>query len=535
MEEQKSTVKPVTPVTPVTAAKEAAPATQPATPTPATTEVKPAAPVTPAAPVKPAATTTQTAPATTEVKPAAPAATTPEKPAPAPVAPASTPAPVTPAPAAKEPETTPVKPAAPVAPVTAEPEKKEEAKPEVQTTVVKPATVQPVQAQTTEPAKKEETPAPVAPAPAEEPKKEEAPEALLVGNVAPTVQTVEVREELDTREEEAQAKINAEEKTIKQTEPNAKKEVKIKNPNAFNSDEKVLFKQKKQKESNPIIVLLVLAVLIVFAIFLPNISKYVYTLLNPSVTFAPVVQTPEAEEEGLKTDFRDFESGNLTLELNDLEFTNFVKTNTEDVYDITFTVINKADEVYLYGDHLYISFYSEKNQVLFQGMIYSYEPLASNGSVELSVVLNKNAYDNGTKFRIEQINPHDYPNARIEKQEEDYKILTCFYNNDVIEYYFKDSLLNIIKEKYTEDVATSYDYEGRKSKKYEEYLLLKEVAGIKSDFVESPTDFTIITEINLGATEFQELQGLKKYKYFKNNANANVVSFEIRSLGYTCS
>ena len=449
---------------------------------------------------------------TNPVSVATPTTTTPAAPASAtPTTPVATP--TTPAPAVAPVQAQPAAPAQPVAAVGG-----------VQPATVAPATPTPAPA-----------PAP-APTPAPAPAAVEVPEALLVGAVAPSVQTVEVREELDTRAEEEEGKKNAEEKKIQSkaiTGAETKKPLKIKNPNAFNSEEKVLFKQKPEKESNPIIVMLVIAILVVFAVFLPNISKYIYNLLNPGVVV--MQETPEPEQEEQQSAMFQLESGNQNIEINDLEFTNFVTTHEEDVYDLTFTLINKSEKPYLYDDHIYIAFYGEKENLLYRAYVYSYDVLGSNASTEMSVVTNKNVYENATQFRIEQIPTSKYPKAKIEKAEGEFKTLTCRYNNDLIVYYFKDSLLNKISEKYTEAKDTSFNYEGRKKLQYEKHLNLKDVTGITSDFIETPVDFTVLTNVNLGETDFQELQQLKIYKYFKNNANPDIVSFEIQALGYTCS
>ena len=479
-----------------------------ATPTTTTPAAQPVAKEATTQAVKPVTATTQpqqatnTQPATQPVaKPATPVATATAQPA----------------------QTTTTTQPAPVTPVTKVAPVTQESKP---AQPVQPANqaVQPVTATTTQPKAEETT--------------DTVPEALLVGAVAPTVEKIEVHEELDTRAEEEQAKKNAENNKIASKLPTGAKkqnEAKIKNPNAFNSEEKVLYKVKPEKESNPIIVVLVLLILGVFVVFLPNISNYIFNLINPAINFKPAPPPVEEEKETLSSEIKDFESGKLTIELNDLEFTNFVKTSTEDVYDVTFTMINKADEPYLYEDHLYISFYNEKENLIFQGLIFSYQVLGSNGSTDLSVITNRNVYENGRYFKIEQIKPNDYPTARIDQKEEEFKKLSCSYNNDTIVYYFKDDLLNKISEKYVENKETSFNFDGRKQEKYEEYLKLKTLKGVTTDFIETPIDFSVVTNINLGETEFQELQELKIYKYFKNNANPNTVAFEIQALGYTCS
>ncbi len=495
-------------------------ATTPAATT-ATPAPKPTTPTTTAAPVaKEAASTTQVVQPVATTKPEEKTTATEVKPAATTTAQQTTTAQTSVAPVTK------------VTPVTQE--KKEEpaaAQPAPAPTTapapqpVKTAGVTPVTAQAAQPEKKEET-------------TDTVPEALLVGAVAPTVQKIEVHEELDTRAEEEQAKKNAETNNIASnlaTGATKQKEAKIKNPNAFNSEEKVLYKIKPEKESNPIVVVLVLLILGVFIVFLPNISNYIYNLLNPALNFRQAPPPAEEENDTLSSEIKDFESGNLTIELNDLEFTNFVKTSTEDIYDVTFTMINKADEPYLFEDHLYISFYNEKESLLYQGLIFTYQVLGSNGSTELSVVTNKNVYENGRYFKIEQIKPNDYPTARIDQKEEEFKKLSCSYNNDTIVYYFKDDLLNKISEKYVENKDSGYNFEGRKQAKYDEYLKLKTLKGVTTDFIETPLDFSVVTNINLGETEFQELQEVKIYKYFKNNANPNTVAFEIQALGYTCS
>ena len=367
-------------------------------------------------------------------------------------------------------------------------------------------------------------PAPAAPAPTNE--------VVLTSTVEqiPTVSATETKTE--------SAETTTEENTLKPSAPEEKKEEKeakkivTKNPDAFNSSEQVLFTKKEEKESSPIMVFILLALFVAFIFFLPTINGYVQNWLHPSLHYAPPVA--EVEPEVKQSERHKFDEETLLVEVDELEFSNFVFTEEKGIYDLTFTLINKSEDPYLFENKLYFSFYNG-DKLLYRALIQSYEPLASLSTKEMSVITNKIVNDNADQFAIEYINESAYPEANIDKVEEEYNVLTCHYNNDEILYYFKDNLLTRIKETYTEEVATSYDYENIKSQKYSQHLVLKSTTGIDSTFVETDTYFTVINDITLGETDFQEFQKLQIYYFYKNNANKNVVAFETKALGYTCS
>jgi len=350
------------------------------------------------------------------------------------------------------------------------------------------------------------------------------------GSIAPTQASTEAPKEATTE--------NA---TEQPEEKKEHKEIKTKNPDAFNYQEQVLYTQEEEKESNPVIVAIILAILGLFIVFLPKINERIQGLLHPQVgriTVPPAPTPVQAESE--KTNLNG--DGYIKVEIDGLEFTNFVKAhNNVDKqlpddkveYDLTFTLINTSEDPYLFDKKLYIVFYNE-NRELMKSLVHSYEPLTGLGTTEMSVKTNKMVYDSADSIKIEYISEQDYPKAKIEKEENDFKILTCHYINDEVIYYFKDDLLNKIDEKYKASKSTTINYEKLKSTKYSEHLNLKSTKGVESTFVETDSDFTIINNITLGDTDYQEFNKLQHYYYFKNNANPDIVAYEVQALGYTC-
>ena len=300
--------------------------------------------------------------------------------------------------------------------------------------------------------------------------------------------------------------------------------------NAFNSQETVLYEIKEEKEGNPLIVLMFFVILIVFIFLLPSIStkvtEFVKTPTQKPVATAPVIE----EEEETKYELN---SSQIRATVDNLDFTNIVTSHQNDKYEINFTIINNGDEAYTFNKKYYIQFYDEE-KLVYRSLIYSYEPLASKASTEMSLIISQKAYDEATSFNIEEINQGKYPDVNITATEDGYNTLTCTYKNDEIKYYFKDKMLEKMKQTYIETTAST-SYQASKVNYQSLSQRYTQINGITSTFVESPTDFTLINEFDLANIQDKTLSDLQVYKYFNFRTKDSVISFEMAAIGYQCS
>lgn len=304
---------------------------------------------------------------------------------------------------------------------------------------------------------------------------------------------------------------------------------------SFNSEETIVYEMKPEKEANPIGVILFFIVIISFAFFLPDISKYIDNLKGTQAPSSNQNEKPSKEEQ--KDEDVVYYNLNETIKnakIDNLEFSNFVKTNKNNNYELTFTIINSGEEIFTYDKKYYFEFYNDESY-LSSSILHSYEPLAPKSATEFTIILPIKTYEKATKFSLVEKTVDDYPEVNLSNIEGEYKLLKCTYNNDKITYYFKDDYLETITNVYQELPSSTtftdnlYYYRNLVSK-------YNTIEGIESILIETPADgFTVKTTLTLSNVQGTSLTNLKEYKYFLYHEKSKVVKYEMISNGYTCS
>lgn len=328
--------------------------------------------------------------------------------------------------------------------------------------------------------------------------------------------------------EELEAQRKAEEK--------AEKAIKKENhERTFTRNEEVLYTEKEEKEGNPIVLLVIFAVIVSFVFLLPVINTNLRKIFGLDYSYfenkwSATPTAPQIQQETQKHSFKD---SSTRVEIGNLALTNFVTTKNDEKYEIDFTIINEGDESYIYDKKYYIVLYNDDN-LIYRALIHSYKPLASKAADELSLPITEFAYKRANGFELVEISETQYPEVEFVGQSDNYDLLTCTYNNDTMEYYFEDNMLIKVKEKYFEEKMESYTYQ----EDYEDYkgysYKYNQINGFESTFVETSEDFTMIATGNLNQIQDITMSDLKVYKFFKYRTNSRVVAFEMSALGYTC-
>ena len=308
----------------------------------------------------------------------------------------------------------------------------------------------------------------------------------------------------------------------------------------FNSQEKVVYKMKAEKDANPFGVILFFVILIAFALFLPKIvSKYGSIFEKKHNYFdkgstVPVEEKKEEEDEGTKDpDLHSFADPSI-IKKGDISFLNFVKSNNEGNYELAFTMMNDGDSIFDFNTKYYIEFYSGSVQVG-EKLIHSYDSIAPKAAAQFVIYINQNEYENSNNYKIVEKTVDDYPVATLTTEEGDYKTLTCVNGNNEIVYYFKEDVLEKINED-TKVPNTATNYAEELEKANLESSNLRAIDGIDSTVIETnQSGLDLKTTINLEEVPTTTLISLKKYKYFKYHEKASVVKYEAKGIGYTCS
>lgn len=331
------------------------------------------------------------------------------------------------------------------------------------------------------------------------------------------VPTSEVKKE----EKKVEVPVEAQTPRIKHTKP---KEV-------FNGEEKMLYEIKPEKESSPIVPALFFLILLATIISLPYISKKIsFNVQRPTTVETATTETEEEE-------FYYFNKSSVRVKIDELELTNFVKSNIDGEYRVTFNINNTSSKTYRFDKKYYIVFYNSQDEIVYYGLIHSYEGLGTKAAKSLTVKMNQKGYTESEKFKIREITSGSYPKISLTLSEGDYEVMVCTYGFDTIKYSFVDGELIKIYEVYKENSndANSYNFELNKSS----YKLLsnkyKSVENFSSIFVETDEEFSMINEFDLKTIPDATLTGLQTYRFFKYKESKNVVAFEMKAQGYLCN
>lgn len=357
---------------------------------------------------------------------------------------------------------------------------------------------------------------------------------------APVEQTASNVAEQKQQAPEQQVERTLSKKELKQQAKEAKKREKelkgsnYKNPEAFNSKEKVLFEAEEEKESNPLGTFIVFAILIVGLFMLPFAHKLLGTKPQKK-DYSQVynVGTVPVTQSNLPDKYV-FDSNQTSAGIGSLELKNFVKGESDTGYEIHFTIINNAEESYLFTEKYYMDFYEGENLV-YHALIHSYAGLQAKAAGEYTLEISERAYNRADSIRLVKTETHLYPSFELHDKEGDYSLLTCTYDKNTIVYYFKNEMLEKIRETYTNKNSTSDSYEADKYKQGKLMETYDAIDGINANFVDSPNEFTAQVDFALADVKDSDLSKLKRYRYFKYHEKANIIAYEMPAQGYICS
>lgn len=347
--------------------------------------------------------------------------------------------------------------------------------------------------------------------------------------VAPTQQIVETQPVANEQIQPVSETTPTEQTQNVVPQQNSEETRKKKNDN-FNSDEKIIYEMKQEVDGNPIIVILFLLGLFAFIFFLPIIADKTGGLikLNQNKN-KPVVtpSTPTNPEESKYFGFHD------EAEIGDLRLSNLITTNIDGEYALSFTIVNNGKSIYTFNKKYYVLLY-DNEKLIYRALIHSYEPIPSKGAIELKLLVNEKAYNEANKYSLEEIPEGKYPNRVMTQVEDEYDVLECTYQNDVIRYYFTDDELLKISETYKENNTNKY-YSELITENYNNSVKFNSIEGFDSTFVEYPTNFILSNQLDLNMIQDNTLSSLKTYKFFSFRENVKTVAFEMEAQGYKCS
>ena len=152
----------------------------------------------------------------------------------------------------------------------------------------------------------------------------------------------------------------------------------------------------------------------------------------------------------------------------------------------------------------------------------------------MTLPITKNAYNNADRFRLEELPTASYPEVKTVNVDGEYDVLTCTYNYNTIQYYFKERELYRLHDEYQESITNNNVYAEHKAKYEKDSNKYKTVDSISSIFVETEEDFRMINDFELKNLNDITMSKLRTYRFFRFKENIKTVSFEMEAQGYTC-
>lgn len=284
--------------------------------------------------------------------------------------------------------------------------------------------------------------------------------------------------------------------------------------------------KKKVSVFGMVWIFIIFIIFITGVIYLPEISAYINSYLNPEV----VVPSTPSKDNKKEDDTKDETSVKEYKIANDLEITeesfkisNFnIENNT-----IKFKITNLTNEVLELKDaHYFVNLYSDNKKLLQR--IYLQDILSPSSETDAAYDLS----DSSAKvISLVKISEEEYPSHIVTVPEEGVATLTCTKNYEKVEYLLNNNkvyVANLIYEVNTTDVNFNNLYNNYQTLQ----TTYNNIEGVSSNITLENGLLSFKTIINLSSVKSDTLNLKSVYPF---GTDAKVIYFEMTASGYTCS
>lgn len=284
--------------------------------------------------------------------------------------------------------------------------------------------------------------------------------------------------------------------------------------------------KKKANVFGMIWIFIIFIIFIAGVIYLPEISAYINSYLNPDV----VVPSTPSKDNKKEDDTKDETSVKEYKIANDLEITeesfkisNFnIENNT-----IKFKITNLTSEVLELKDaHYFVNLYSDNKKLLQR--IYLQDILSPSSETDAAYDLSDSS---ASIISLVKISEEEYPSHIVTVPEEGVATLTCTKNYEKVEYLLNNNkvyVANLIYEVNTTDVNFNNLYNNYQTLQ----TTYNNIEGVSSNITLENGLLNFKTIINLSSVKSDALNLKTIYPF---GTDAKVIYFEMTASGYTCS
>lgn len=284
--------------------------------------------------------------------------------------------------------------------------------------------------------------------------------------------------------------------------------------------------KKKANVFGMIWIFIIFIIFIAGVIYLPEISAYINSYLNPDVVVPNTPSKDNKKEDDTKdeTSVKEYKIANdLEIIEESFKISNFnIENNT-----IKFKITNLTSEVLELKDaHYFVNLYSDNKKLLQR--IYLQDILSPSSETDAAYDLS----DSSAKvISLVKISEEEYPSHIVTVPEEGVATLTCTKNYEKVEYLLNNNkvyVANLIYEVNTTDVNFNNLYNNYQTLQ----TTYNNIEGVSSNITLENGLLSFKTIINLSSVKSDTLNLKSVYPF---GTDAKVIYFEMTASGYTCS
>ena len=284
--------------------------------------------------------------------------------------------------------------------------------------------------------------------------------------------------------------------------------------------------KKKANVFGMIWIFIIFIIFIAGVIYLPEISAYINSYLNPDVV-VPNTPSKDNKKEDDTQDDTSVKEYTITNELEIAEesfkISNFnIENNT-----IKFKITNLTSEVLELKDaHYFVNLYSDNKKLLQR--IYLQDILSPSSETDAAYDLSDSS---ASIISLVKISEEEYPSHIVTVPEEGVATLTCTKNYEKVEYLLNNNkvyVTNLIYEVNTTDANFNNLYNNYQALQ----TTYNNIEGVSSNITLENGLLSFKTIINLSSVKSDTLNLKTIYPF---GTDAKVIYFEMTASGYTCS
>ena len=270
----------------------------------------------------------------------------------------------------------------------------------------------------------------------------------------------------------------------------------------------------------------IFAIFIVGVIYLPEISQYINSYLNPDVVTpdTPNKSDNNTTDDDNKTTIKEYViSENPEIIFEKFKINNIVVEENNISFDIT----NTSNEILELANYNYFINLYDQSKKLLQRIMLRDEVVSPNEKLKVTFSLtDSNVYS----LTILNISKDNYPAFVATADENNMATLTCTKNYEKVDYLLNNNkvyAINVLYEVGVEDANFNTLYGTYQAMQ----ATYNSIEGVSSSLETINNVLSFRTIINLNTIGDEKIS-LKTF--YPKDTDAKVMNFELTSIGYTC-